>query len=202
MRGRRFAFRVAAVAETFPGLDPGTREFVVLPRQSVPVAPIINRYLIAGASADPAALHRTGDDGQAEALAAELGRTLGPAGLPVPAIVVMAGEQRAVLGHGGANGLLTLVYSAGAAGGVLIALLAVAVTAVADTAACGRALSRLRTMGMSAGPGRTLLLIELSPPVVALPPLTAAVLVFALLLEERVNRALDLGTALRWGDVR
>ncbi|MDR7320689.1 MULTISPECIES: hypothetical protein [Catenuloplanes] len=175
VRGRRFAFRVAAVADTFPGFIPGAREFIVLPWQTVPAEPIANRYLLAGEAADPAALLRVADDGQIGALAVELGRELSPAELPVPSRVVMAGDQRAALSRGGINGVLSLVHAAGAAGGLLLALLAVAVSVTADGVARGRALSRLRTMGMSVSQGRTVLAIELLPLVTAAVSTAAAV---------------------------
>ncbi|WP_033342031.1 FtsX-like permease family protein [Catenuloplanes japonicus] len=167
IRGRRFPFRVAAVADTFPGIAPGTREFIVLPWQSVPRTPIPNHYLIAGPAADPAALRTAGDNGQIAALAAELGRTLTPAGLPVATRVTVASQERAALGRGGVNGVLTVVLASGAIGGLLLVLLAVAITVTADAPARGRSLSRLRTMGLSTAQSRGLLLIELLPLVAA-----------------------------------
>jgi putative ABC transport system permease protein len=61
------------------------------------------------------------------------------------------------------NGVLAFTYTAGAAGATVFALLAVALAVLAGAPDRGRALSRLRTMGLSPRQGRGLLVFELVP---------------------------------------
>jgi putative ABC transport system permease protein len=75
----------------------------------------------------------------------------------------------------GANEVLTLAFTVGAAGGTALAVLAVAFAVVADAAGRGRTLSRLRTLGLSAAGGRRLLVYELVPLVVVAASTGAAV---------------------------
>jgi putative ABC transport system permease protein len=175
LQGRRYAFRVAAVTAGLPGLDGGARSFIALPWQALQVPdfqPLVpTRYLIAGDSFDPEAVRRAADDGQREYYLALLKRTVNAgatevtdAELPRAATVTTWQQQRAALDDTGVNGLLSFMFTAGAAGAAALALLAVGLAVLAGAAGRGRALSRLRTMGLSGRQGRNLLLVELAPP--------------------------------------
>jgi putative ABC transport system permease protein len=72
-------------------------------------------------------------------------------------------QHRQSLQDSGANSVLSFSFAAGAAGAAALALLAVGLTVLADAPGRGRALSRLRTMGLSARQGRRLLVYELVP---------------------------------------
>ncbi|GAB3840644.1 hypothetical protein GCM10029963_09660 [Micromonospora andamanensis] len=81
----------------------------------------------------------------------------------VPASVQTRRAYREDLDRTGANDVLSLAFTAGAVGGTALAVLAVGFAVVADAAGRGRMLSRLRTLGLSAGRGRRLLVYELVP---------------------------------------
>lgn len=168
VQNRLYDFSVAAVSPTFPGMDLGTQRFVVLPWQAIPEyehAPVIpNRYLLAGDDFDPAAVRRIADDGQRERLASVLGRTVDR--VQVPAAVQTWQAHRHGLERTGANEVLTLTFAVGTIGGTILAVLAVGFAVLADARTRGRVRSRLRTMGLSGGQGRRLLVYELVPLVV------------------------------------
>ncbi|GIJ20866.1 ABC transporter permease [Micromonospora lutea] len=165
VQSRLYEFRVAGVADAFPGLGLGTERFVVLPWQALPeyeYTPIIpNRYLVAGDDIDEAHLLRVADDAQrqrqSEVLGVQVTRT------QLPASVQTWRAYREELDRTGANDVLTLAFTAGAAGGTALAVLAVGFAVAAGAADRGRMLSRLRTLGLSAGRGRRLLVYELVP---------------------------------------
>ncbi|MEV6812674.1 ABC transporter permease [Micromonospora sp. NPDC051296] len=168
VQGRLYEFHVAGVADTFPGVGLGVDRFVVLPWQALPeyeFTPIIpNRYLIAGDDIDEAKLLEVADDAQRRRQSAVLGREVTQTQLP--AALETRRAYREGLERTGANEVLTLAFTAGAAGGTALAVLAVGFAVVADAAGRGRMLSRLRTMGLSAAHGRRLLVYELVPLVV------------------------------------
>ncbi|PMR62790.1 permease [Verrucosispora sp. ts21] len=177
VQSRWYEFRVAAVADSFPGVGLGVDRFVVLPWQALPeyeFTPIIpNRYLIAGDGVDEAKLLEVADATQrrrqSEVLGREVTRT------QMPATLETRQAYREGLERTGANEVLTLAFAAGAAGGAALAVLAVGFAVVADAAGRGRMLSRLRTMGLSAAHGRRLLVYELVPLVVVAAVTGAAV---------------------------
>ncbi|WDZ83137.1 FtsX-like permease family protein [Micromonospora cathayae] len=165
VQNRLYGFTVAAVTDTFPGVDLGTDRFVVLPWQALPEpvdTPIIpNRYLLAGDDPDRAALLAVADDGQRQWQAAVLGTDVTVPELP--AEVLTRHAHRRALDRSGANDVLTLTFTVGAVGGGALALLAVGFAVLADARARARVLSRLRTLGFSAAQGRRLLVYELVP---------------------------------------
>jgi putative ABC transport system permease protein len=165
VQGRLYGFTVGAVSTEVPGLRIDTDRFIVLPWQALPVPewkPIIpNRYLIAGSGYDAAAVRRTADDGQREHAASVLGTPDAP--VPLAAEVTGWQDHRRALDRTGANEVLTLTYTVGAVGAAALALLALAFAVVAGAGSRGRALSRLRTMGLSRRQGRRLLGYELAP---------------------------------------
>lgn len=166
VQGTPYRFRVAAVAAEAPGLGVGAQRFVVLPAQALPVPaerPLrFNRFVVAGAGADPGALRRAGDAGQLAYLTSGLGRAPAAWALP-PTTVTTWRDQRASLEDSGVNRVLSFTFAAGAAGAVVLALLTVGFAVLAGAPARGATLSRLRTLGLSAGQGRRLLLYELVP---------------------------------------
>jgi putative ABC transport system permease protein len=83
--------------------------------------------------------------------------------LIAPATVVSRQEVRNGLDRTGVNGVLVSTALAAVAAAVVLALLTVAFTVLAGAPARGRALSRLRTMGLSGRQGRRLLVYELIP---------------------------------------
>jgi putative ABC transport system permease protein len=164
VQGQQYAFRTAGVMAQFPGLDRDLTRFVVLPWQALPsgATPLPpNRILVAGSRADPAALRAAGDAGQREWLSEVLQRDVDR--LPLPTRVTTWRDHRAGLERTGANEVLTATFAGGAAGATVLALLAVGFAVVADARTRGRALSRLRTMGLSPRQGRGLLMYELAP---------------------------------------
>ncbi|WP_433527878.1 FtsX-like permease family protein [Micromonospora sp. CA-263727] len=165
VQGRLYEFQVAAVADTFPGVGLGVDRFVVLPWQALPeyaFTPIIpNRFLLAGDDIDEAYLLGVADDEQRRRQSAVLGVEV--ARPELPAALETRRAYRAGLDRTGANEVLTLAFTVGAAGGTALAVLAVGFAVVADAAGRGRMLSRLRTMGLSAAHGRRLLVYELVP---------------------------------------
>jgi putative ABC transport system permease protein len=164
VQGRAYEFRIAAVRDTAPGLAVGARRFIVLPRQAMAIPsfePLIaNRFLLAGDRFDPAAVRAAADAGQRAYARQVTGR---PGQLTVPATITTWRQQRAALADTGVNGLLTFAFTAGVAAATVLALLAVGFTVLAGAPARGRTLSRLRTMGLSGGQGRRLLVLELVP---------------------------------------
>ncbi|RKN41435.1 ABC transporter permease [Micromonospora endolithica] len=165
VQNRIFPFTVAAVADTFPGLGTDAERFVVLPWQALPEyvdTPVIpNRFLLAGDGIARAELLRVADDAQRERQAAVLGREV--AEPEQPAALDTWQARRQALESSGANQVLTLAFLVGAFGGTALAVLAVGFAVVADARGRGRTLSRLRTMGLSGGQGRNLLVYELVP---------------------------------------
>ncbi|WP_033337447.1 ABC transporter permease [Catenuloplanes japonicus] len=167
VQGRRYAFRVAAVAETLPGLPVGTRKFIAVPAQALPlprngeISP--NRFLIAGDGFATADLAATGDQGQLDWYENVFGREVPESRLMARSAVTTWTGYRDAMEAGGVNGVLSFTFAAGATGATLLALLAVGFTVMADAAGRGRTLSRLRTMGLSTGQGRGLLVYELLP---------------------------------------
>jgi putative ABC transport system permease protein len=157
----RFDFSVAAVADSFPGLgvDPG--RFIVLPWQALPRSPsgppMPNRFLVAGHGFTVDALREVGDDGQR----AYAGNTTGV--LSQPTEVTTRAGFREGLESTGANQVLTFAFIVGSAGSAVLALLAIGFTVLAEARSRGRALSRLRTMGLSGRQSRGLLVYELVP---------------------------------------
>ncbi|TCC00287.1 ABC transporter permease [Micromonospora zingiberis] len=176
VQGRLYGFRVAAVADDFPGVGLGVERFVVLPWQALPEyadTPIIpNQYLLAGDDIDQARLLGVADDAQRQRQSAVLGVAVTRPQLP--AAVQTWRAYREGLDRTGANEVLTLAFTAGAAGGTALAVLAVGFAVVADAGGRGRMLSRLRTLGLSAAHGRRLLVYELVP-LVVVAALTGAV---------------------------
>jgi putative ABC transport system permease protein len=83
--------------------------------------------------------------------------------LPRRAEVTTWAQHRRALQDSGANSVLSFTFTAGAAGAAVLALLAVALSVLADAPGRGRTLSRLRTMGLSTRQGRRLLVYELVP---------------------------------------
>ncbi|MBO0871474.1 MAG: FtsX-like permease family protein, partial [Micromonosporaceae bacterium] len=157
----RFAFTIGAVADQFPGLGQGTHRFVLLPWPSLPVSPSgpvpPNRFLIAGHGFNVDTLRRIGDAGQ-QAYAETPSNVLSQ-----PTEVTTRAGLRAGLDRTAANGLLTFAFVIGTAGAAVLALLATGFTVLAEARGRGRALSRLRTMGLSRGQSRTMLGYELVP---------------------------------------
>ncbi|MDG4834466.1 ABC transporter permease [Solwaraspora sp. WMMD1047] len=165
VQGRLYGFTVGAVAAEVPGLRIDADRFIVLPWQALPVPewkPIIpNRYLIAGSGFDAATVRETADAGQREHAAGVLGTP--DAEVPLAAELTGWQDHRRALDRTGANEVLTLTYTVGAVGSAALALLALAFAVVAGAGSRGRALSRLRTMGLSRRQGRRLLGYELAP---------------------------------------
>uniref|UniRef100_UPI002740C24A FtsX-like permease family protein n=1 Tax=Actinoplanes sp. RD1 TaxID=3064538 RepID=UPI002740C24A len=83
--------------------------------------------------------------------------------LPRRAALTTWADYRTGLQDSGVNSLLSFVFTAGAAGSAALALLAVGLAVLAGAPARGRALSRLRTLGLSRRQGRNLLILELTP---------------------------------------
>ena len=164
--GTPYRFRMAAVAAEVPGLGVGAQRFVVLPAQALAVPadqPLwFNRFVVAGTGADPGALRRAGDAGQLAYLSSGLGSAPEDWELPSTAVTTWL-DQRASLEDSGVNRVLSFTFAAGAVGAIVLALLAVGFAVLAGAPARGATLSRLRTLGLSAGQGRRLLLYELVP---------------------------------------
>jgi putative ABC transport system permease protein len=179
LRGRPYDITVASVADAFPGMSAGTTRFVVLPWQAMPADAVVvaNRLLVSGARADAAALRAAGDEGQRAYVRAWSGRE--PNGLDNPTALVRWEQARRALDRTGANSLLSFTFSIGLLGGAALALLAVGLAVLIGARPRGQVLSRLRTMGLDAGAGRRLLLVELVP-MVGLAVLLGAVLGTAL----------------------
>ena len=174
VQGRRYDVRVAAVVTAVPGLEVSARRFVAVGWQALPVPaaqPLVpTRYLLSGSDFDPAAVRQAADAGQREYYLGLLQRTIDrdatevtDAQLPRRAEVTTWAQHRRALQDSGANSVLSFTFTAGAAGAAVLALLAVALSVLADAPGRGRTLSRLRTMGLSTRQGRRLLVYELVP---------------------------------------
>ena len=181
VQSRLYDFTVAGVSAEFPGLGLDIDRFIVLPWQALPeyeYTPIIpNRYLVAGGGIDVPELLRVADDAQRDHQASVLGVPVARPELPAALDTWQA--HRDGLDRTGANEVLTLAFAAGAVGATVLAVLAVGFAVVADAAGRGRVLSRLRTMGLTGGQGRQLLIYELVP-LVAVAGLAGAVVGAAL----------------------
>jgi putative ABC transport system permease protein len=160
-----YAFQVAAVVETFPGLPLGTDRFVVLPWQALvepPEKPVLpSGFIVAGDGIASATLAEVGDEGQRAWISSVIGSPV--ADLTRPTSVDTHAEVRAALERGGVDEVLGYTFAVGSAAGVALALLAVGFSVVTGARARGQALSRLRTLGLSSGQGRRLLAYELMP---------------------------------------
>ncbi|MFI5930841.1 FtsX-like permease family protein [Actinoplanes sp. NPDC051494] len=175
VQGQFYPFRVAAVTDSLPGLGlGGTRHFIALPWNALPVPavqPLVpTRYLIAGEGFGADAVLAAADAGQREYYLGLLRRTVDAdatevtdAQLPRRAAMVTWEQYRHDLQSDGVNALLGFVFTGGAAGSVVLALLAVGLAVLADAPGRGRSLSRLRTLGLTGGQGRNLLVLELAP---------------------------------------
>ncbi|WCN83016.1 FtsX-like permease family protein [Micromonospora sp. LH3U1] len=173
VQGQRYEFRVAGTEEGFPLLPARGSRFVILPWQALPTrntTPVPTSLLVAGDSLDAQALRRAGDEGQERyrRAGAVTGRER-PTGVTVDTRT----DVRRDLGTDGANGVLAFGFVAGAVGGTVLGLLAIAFTVLAGARARGQVLSRLRTLGLSRRQWRGLLLVELTP-LVAVSVLTGA----------------------------
>lgn len=189
VQGKVYAFRVSTVVDSFPGVPFGASRFVVLPLQALdqpatkPVLP--TAFVVAGAGLDLDGLRRVGDDGQREWEEQVTG--VPRAEIDSPTTAATWAQRRAELEGSGVNQVLGFAFAVGAAGGSVLALLAVGFAVVAGARSRGRTLSRLRTMGLSRRQGNRLLAYELLPVLsvgalagvavgVALPSLLAPVL--------------------------
>ncbi|MET7668819.1 FtsX-like permease family protein [Micromonospora luteifusca] len=163
VQGQRYEFRVAGSEESFPLLSANTSRFVILPWQALPArntTPVATSLLVAGDRLDAEALRRAGDQGQLRYQ--QEGAVTGQE-RPIGVVVDTRADVRRDLGNGGANGVLAFGFVAGAAGGSVLGLLAIAFTVLAGARARGQVLSRLRTLGLSRRQWRGLLLVELAP---------------------------------------
>ncbi len=159
LQGRGYDFVMAGVVEAFPGIPRTATRFVVLPWQALAIKPDKplnpNGFLVSGSFDEPA-LIAAGNAGQTRW------------GVKEPVTEVRTwGQRRTELELTGVNGVLTFSYGMGALAGVVLALLAVGFAVLAGARTRGKVLSRLRTMGLAAGQGRRLLLVELAPVVTA-----------------------------------
>ncbi|MEU8420953.1 FtsX-like permease family protein [Micromonospora sp. NPDC048835] len=173
VQGQRYEFRVAGTQDRFPLLAENARRFVILPWQALPqrnTTPAPTSLLLAGDSLDAEALRVAGDQGQERYQQA--GAVTGKERMTGVTVETRADVRRG-LGEGGANGVLAFGFVAGAVGGTVLGLLAIAFTVLAGARARGQVLSRLRTLGLSRRQWRGLLLVELTP-LVAVSVLTGA----------------------------
>jgi putative ABC transport system permease protein len=157
----RFEFSVAAVVDSFPGLGVDTDRFVVVPWQALPVSlsgPLApNRFFIAGHGFDVDSVRQVGDAGQ-QAYA-----ETSSSALSQPTEITTRASLREGLERTGANQVLTFAFVVATAGAAALALLATGFTVLAEARGRGRALSRLRTMGLSGRQSRATLVYELVP---------------------------------------
>ncbi|MEU1845562.1 FtsX-like permease family protein [Micromonospora sediminicola] len=163
VQGQRYEFRVAARADSFPLLRGETTRFVVLPWQQLPrrttdVTP--TGFLVAGDRLDVSELRRVGNEGQRRFAR---GGTIVGREQPLDVEVTTWTQARRQVGEGGVNAVLGFGFTAGAVVGTALGLLAVAFVVLAGARARGQALSQLRTLGLSRGQSRGLLLVELGP---------------------------------------
>jgi putative ABC transport system permease protein len=167
VQGRNYKFTVAAVRATVPGLGADARDFMVLPQQAMPIPdfqPILpNRILVAGDGFDVEQVRKTADDGQRAQLAALTGGAQTEGQLASPAVVTTRVAYRASLEERGVDGALSFTFAAGMIAAAALALTAVMLAVLTGAPSRGRTLSRLRTMGLSPGQGRRLLVFELVP---------------------------------------
>ncbi|MCG5472877.1 FtsX-like permease family protein [Micromonospora sp. LAH09] len=173
VQGQRYEFRVAGTEEGFPLLSADASRFVILPWQALPertTTPVPTSLLIAGDPLDAEALRVAGDQGQERY---QRDGTVTGRERPIGVTVDTRADVRRDLGNGGANGVLAFGFVAGAVGGTVLGLLAIAFTVLAGARARGQVLSRLRTLGLSRRQWRGLLLVELTP-LVAVSVLTGA----------------------------
>ncbi|RAO60147.1 hypothetical protein PSN01_02333 [Micromonospora saelicesensis] len=173
VQGQRYEFRVAGTEDSFPMLAANASRFVILPWQALPTrttTPVPTSLLIAGDPLDAEALRVAGDQGQERY---QRDGTVTGRERMIGVTVDTRADVRRDLGEGGANGVLAFGFVAGAAGGTVLGLLAIAFTVLAGARARGQVLSRLRTLGLSRRQWRGLLLVELTP-LVAVSVLTGA----------------------------
>ncbi|MFI1996004.1 FtsX-like permease family protein [Actinoplanes sp. NPDC020271] len=165
--GATYRFTIARVAAQVPGLVAGTRDFIVLPQQAmaVPAAQPIkpNRILVSGDGFDREELRKAADAGQRDEALRLTGKPVEDWQLPIPASVLTWAEYRSGLENRGVDGALSFTFIAGMAAAAVLSLTAVALAVLTGAPARGRTLSRLRTMGLSPGQGRRLLVFELIP---------------------------------------
>ncbi len=190
LRGRFYEFSVAGVVDGFPPIANGATNFIVLPWQAFPEssrqALLPSGYLLAG-DPDPQAVRAAGDAGQ-ERWASRGYRA--KAYEPVTLVTTWA-QARAELDETSVNAVITFAFAIGAGTGVVLALLAIGFAVVSGARGRGTVLSRLRTMGLTRGQGRGLLLVELMP-VVTVAVLTGAVVGVA--MPQLIAPALGLDT--------
>ncbi|MDG4759325.1 FtsX-like permease family protein [Micromonospora sp. WMMD710] len=163
VQGQRYEFRVAGTQDGFPLLPTDTDRFVVLPWQALPprtTKPVPTGLLVAGNRLDAEVLRRVGDEGQSRFQRS--GAVTGP-GRPLGVTVDTRVGVRHQFADGGANGVLVFGFVGGAAGGVVLGLLAIAFSVLSGARARGQVLSRLRTLGLSRRQWRGLLVVELTP---------------------------------------
>jgi putative ABC transport system permease protein len=167
VQGRRYPFRVATVRATVPGIEVGTRRFLILPQQAmgVPAAEPLrpSRILLAGDRFDPAAVVAAADAGQRAALEGATGVPARDFDVAEPAALVTRQQYRAGLENTGVNAVLTFTTTAAVLAAVALTLAVVGFAVIAGAPARGRMLSLLRTMGLSRRQGRRLLVYELTP---------------------------------------
>jgi putative ABC transport system permease protein len=167
VQGRSYKFTIASISDQVPGLAAETRDFLVLPQQALtvpdyqPIQP--NRILVDGDGFDPEQVRKTADAGQRDQLAKATGRVVQDWQLAVPATVTTRTAYRAGLEQRGVDGALSYTFTAGMVAAAALALTAVVLAVLTGAPARGRTLSRLRTMGLSPGQGRRLLVFELVP---------------------------------------
>ncbi|GLW31201.1 ABC transporter permease [Actinoplanes regularis] len=170
VQGRTYRFTVAAVRANVAGLDTSAREFLVLPQQAMPIPdhqPLLpNRVLVDGDGFDVERVRAAADAGQRDQLEALTGRTVQNDELAVPSTVTTRVTYRAGLEQRGVDGALSVTFAAGMVAAAALALTAVALAVLTGAPSRGRTLSRLRTLGLSPGQGRGLLVIELVPLIV------------------------------------
>ncbi|MEU1836904.1 FtsX-like permease family protein [Micromonospora chersina] len=174
VQNQRYEFRVAGQAETFPLLRADNTRFVVLPWQGLPRRPTVavpTGFLVAGDHLDVSELRRVGNEGQRrfQQDGAFVGREP-----PREVEVLTWADARRQVSEGSMNGVLGFGFVAGAVAGTVLGLLAIGFVVLAGARARGQVLSRLRTLGLSRGQWRGLLLVELGP-LVAVAVVTGAV---------------------------
>lgn len=168
VQGNRLPVRTAGTVDQFPLVDGNVSRFVVLPWPDQPadalhpLAP--TGFVLAGDGVDPAAVAAVVDEGQRRYQ--RTGSVTGGDRPRQPEVLTRA-AVRADLGGSGVNGLLVFGFAIGAAGGGVLGLLALAFAVLAEARSRGQVLSRLRTMGLSRRQWRGLLLVELTPLVLA-----------------------------------
>ncbi|MFS8523087.1 MAG: FtsX-like permease family protein [Micromonosporaceae bacterium] len=145
---RDYPVTVVGEVAGIPGLDPGFT-WMVVPRQALPDPGEVNELLVAGAGVDP------------DAVRAAVAATTPAGDLRVSSLE----QERATLEASGFNAGLTIVFVAATVACAVGAVLALLIQVILQAARRGRTVSVLRTLGMSGGQARALLLAELLPPV-------------------------------------